>query len=68
LALGDGSGSAKQCVVEMGLDQNLVGWRQVFCQVGGAWWRHGAPNVAKMMEKAWKNGRQVCRLLLAMDR
>jgi len=27
LALGDGSGSAKQCVVELGLDQNPVGWR-----------------------------------------
>jgi len=34
----------------------------------GAWSRHGAPSVAKMMEEAWKSGRQVCRLLLAMDR
>jgi len=35
---------------------------------GGAWWRHEAPSVAKMMEEAWKSRRQVCRLLLAMDR
>jgi len=34
----------------------------------GAWWRHEAPSVAEMMEEAWKSGRQVCRLLLAMDR
>jgi len=34
----------------------------------GAWWRHEAPSAAKMMEEAWKSGRQVCRLLLAMDR
>ena len=27
-----------------------------------------APSAAKMMEEAWKSGRQVCRLLLAMDR
>ena len=33
-----------------------------------AWWRHGAPSAAEMMEEAWKSGRQVCRLLLAMDR
>ncbi|QCD94185.1 hypothetical protein DEO72_LG5g2265 [Vigna unguiculata] len=33
----------------------------------GAWSRHGAPSAAKMMEEAWKSGRQVCRLLLAMD-
>jgi len=33
----------------------------------GAWWRHEAPSVAEMMEEAWKSGRQVCRLLLAMD-
>ena len=33
----------------------------------GAWWRHEAPSVAEMMEEAWKSGRQVYRLLLAMD-
>jgi len=37
-------------------------------ETDGAWWRHGAPNAAEMMEEAWKSGRQVCRLLLAMDR
>jgi len=26
LALGDGSGPARRCVVELGLNQNLVGW------------------------------------------
>jgi len=36
--------------------------------IDGAWWRHKAPSAAEMMEEAWKNGRQVCRLLLAMDR
>ena len=34
----------------------------------GAWWRHEALSAAEMMEEAWKSGRQVCRLLLAMDR
>jgi len=27
LTLGDGSGPARRCVVELGLDQNPVGWR-----------------------------------------
>jgi len=27
LARGDGSGPARQCVVELGLDQNPMGWR-----------------------------------------
>jgi len=27
-----------------------------------------APSAAEMMEEVWKSGRQVCRLLLAMDR
>jgi len=34
----------------------------------GAWWRHEAPSAEEMMEEAWKNGSQVCRLLLAMDK
>jgi len=34
----------------------------------GAWWKHEVPNAAEMMEEAWKSGRQVCRLLLVMDR
>jgi len=29
LAFGDGSGPAKRCIVELGLDQNPVGWRPV---------------------------------------
>jgi len=33
-----------------------------------AWWRHEASSAAEMMEEAWKSGRQVCRLLLTMDR
>jgi len=40
----------------------------VGCHCDGAWWRHEAPSAAEMMEEAWKSGRQVCRLLLAMDR
>jgi len=42
--------------------------RQLRIYVDGAWSRHGAPSAAEMMEEAWKSGRQVCRLLLAMDR
>jgi len=34
----------------------------------GAWWIHEAPSAAEMMEEALKRGRQVCRLLLVMDR
>jgi len=34
----------------------------------GAWWRHEAPSAVEMMEEAWKSGRQVRRLLVAMDR
>ena len=31
--LGDGSGPARQCVVELGLDQNPVGWRPIMPNV-----------------------------------
>jgi len=44
---------------------NIV-WKQK--PTDGAWWRHKAPSAVEMMKEAWKNGRQVCRLLLAMDR
>ena len=36
--------------------------------VDGSWWRHEAPSAVEMMEEAWKSGRQVRRLLVAMDR
>ena len=46
----------------------IASFKFVMSTSDGAWSRHGAPSAAKMMEEAWKSGRQVCRLLLAMDR
>jgi len=50
---------------EDGCTKGLDGSRYLY---DGAWWTHEAPSAAEMMEEAWKSGRQVYRLLLAMDR